>query len=496
MSRQVKTTGAALSRTQKPVTVTSVQAGDGLQNVVAGLGTDRDKMSYGSYELPRLLLRQELENMYRSSWLAKRIINAVADDMTREWRTVIFDDDDDKRQFAIEKAEKKLRVRPQINEALRLSRLYGGALVIIGTKDKDMSKPLNPETIRKGDLQWLRVVDRWRIASGPVRTTDLASPNFGLPEHYILAESTVQVHHSRVLRFDGQKLPYFAWMQNGMWHDSELQHVIDSIMNADTTSKGIATMLFEANVDVVTSEGLSDAVATKEGEARVTKRFQLAAMMKSFNRMLLLDGGETYEKKSNQFANLDKIWLQFMVDVCGAADIPMTRLFGQSAAGLNATGDNDVRNYYDMISAKQEAELRAQLEYLDEILVRSELGTMPDDYRFDFNSLWQMSDSEMATIQKTRAERDQIYLNAGVVTEGVVARELKEDGTYKNLTDEDIELAEELAEAAPDPTLPMPGQLPPGAPAAPVAGQQGSGTKAPIAAPAGPTPAPAKGKEE
>jgi hypothetical protein len=121
---------------------------------------------------------------------------------------------------------------------------------------------------------------------------------------------------------------------------------------------------------------------------------------------------------------------------------------------------------------------------------------MPDDYRFDFNSLWQMSDSEMATIQKTRAERDQIYLQAGVVTEGVVARELKEDGTYKNLTDEDIKLAEELAEAAPDPVLPMPGQLPQGAPAAPVAGQQGSGTKAPIAAPAGPTPAPAKGKEE
>ena len=471
MARNVKTVGAALSRTGKPVAL--VEASDGLQNFVAGLGTDRDKMTAGRYELPRVLPRSELENMYRSSWLAKRIINAVADDMTREWRTVIFDDEDDERQFAIEKAEKKLRVRPQVNEALRLARLYGGSLIIIGTKDKDMSKPLNPEAVKKGDLLWLRTIERWRVAAGPVRTTDLSSPNFGLPDFYMLAESSVQVHHTRVLRFDGQKLPYFAWMQNGMWHDSELQHVLDSIMNADTTSKGIATMLFEANVDVVTSEGLSDVLATKDGEARLTKRFQLAAMMKSFNRMLLLDGTETYEKKSNQFANLDKIWLQFMVDVCGAADIPMTRLFGQSAAGLNATGDNDVRNYYDMVSAKQESELRAQLEYLDEVLVRSELGTMPDDYRFDFNSLWQMSDAETATIQKTRAERDQIYLNAGVVTEGVVARELKEDGTYKNLTDEDIELAEELSEAAPDPVLV------PGAPVQPGAAQPPQGQQTP-----------------
>jgi hypothetical protein len=126
-----------------------------------------------------------------------------------------------------------------------------------------------------------------------------------------------------------------------------------------------------------------------------------------------------------------------------------------------------------MVSAKQESELRAQLEYLDEVLVRSELGTMPDDYRFDFNSLWQMSDAETATIQKTRAERDQIYLNAGVVTEGVVARELKEDGTYKNLTDEDIELAEELSEAAPDPVLV------PGAPVQPGAAQPPQGQQTP-----------------
>ena len=90
----------------------------------------------------------------------------------------------------------------------------------------------------------------------------------------------------------------------------------------------------------------------KTGEAVLTKRFQVAALLKSFNRMLLLDGTESYEKKQNSFANLDKVIQQFMIDVSGAADIPMTRLFGTSATGMNATGDNDVRNYYDMVSAK------------------------------------------------------------------------------------------------------------------------------------------------
>lgn len=112
---------------------------------------------------------------------------------------------------------------------------------------------------------------------------------------------------------------------------------------------------------------------------------------------------------------------------------------------MNATGDNDVRNYYDMVSAKQEAELRPQLEYLYEVLVRSELGHMPDDFRFDFNPLWQLSEKDQADVEKARAERDEKYINLGVVSETLVAKELKERGTYRNMTDDDIELVEELS---------------------------------------------------
>ena len=434
--RKVKTADAALAMTRQPV-------GDGLENVVAGLGTDRDKRSYSVWADPRILTRQELENMYRGSWLAKKIVNAVADDMTREWLHVTFDGEE--LGTTIEQAEKRFALKRKTNEALKWSRLYGGAVIIIGTRDRNLAKPLDVKNVRKGDLRYLHVVDRWRVSPAGSLNRDLESPNFGMPDSYVLAESTVQVHHTRVLRFNGEKLPYFAWLRNAMWDDSVLQHVMDSLMNCDTTTQAIATMMFESNVDVVKSEGLADVLARKDGEAVLTKRFQVAALLKSFNRMLLLDGTESYEKKQNSFANLDKVIQQFMIDVSGAADIPMTRLFGQSAAGLNATGDNDVRNYYDMVSAKQEAELRPQLEYLYEVLVRSELGHMPEDFRFDFNPLWQLSETEQATVEKTRAERDQVYLNAGVVTEALVVWELKERGTYRNMTDDDIELVEELS---------------------------------------------------
>lgn len=453
MKRNVKTASAALARTTRPVVA------DGLENVVAGLGTERDKRSFTQYGFARHLSRIELENMYRTSWLAKKIVNVVADDMTRAWRRHVFDDESGEMMFAVEQVEKALFVRAKINEALRWARLYGGALIVIGVNGESPAAPLNLDTIRRGSLRWLHVLDRHRVSASGVLTTDLDSPNFGKPEHYTVAESSVVVHHTRVLRFDGQPLPYFAWEKNERWGDSELQHLFDSLSNADTSTAAVASMLFEANVDVVKAEGLADLVSTRGGEEKLIKRFQTAAVLKSFNRMLLLDGQESYEKKGNNFSGLDKVMQQFMQDVSGAADIPVTRLYGQVPGGLNASGDSEIRNYYDSIKAKQEAILCPQLDLLDEILIRSALGRMPDDYRYELGSLWQMSDKEKSEIEKNRAERDAKYLDMGVISEGVIAADLKEAGTYKNLTDEDVELAYELAEKVdeedpPDPENP------------------------------------------
>lgn len=489
--RKAKTLGTALTR-GKPVrafdAVASVaDAGMGsLQNVVAGLGTDRDKMSYTGYVMPYSMSEAQLAAIYRGSWLARKTVDIPAEDMTREWRTVKFDAPTrtggkpkarkrDTRMFDIEKAEKKLNVRAKFEEALRWGRLYGGAALIMGTKEM-LDTPLVPDNVKKDDLQYLLVVDRHRMGGTGLLVKDPADPHFGTPEFYILAESSLRVHHSRIIRFGGNPVPWQVWINNDRWDDSVLQTPYDAMRNADTTSAAVATMMFEANVDVIKAEELGNILAKKNGEAILTKRFQTSQLLKSFNRTLLLDATETYEKKSNNFANLDAILTKFMQNYCGAVDIPMTRFYGQSATGLNATGDNDIRNYYDSVSAKQNLQLRPQLDAFDEVFIRSVLGAMPDDFRYEFNSLWQMSDKETADIQKVNADRDKIYIDAGVILEGTVAKDLKENGVYKNLTDEDVEMVDDLSREAfqePEPAidpatgLPVPPAGPPAAPGAP-----------------------------
>lgn len=445
--RKVKTPEAALSLTVRPVT-------DGIENLVAGLGNARDKRSYTNYQQVIQKSQPELDNIFRGSWLAKRVVNTIPEDMVREWVYVKFDDTQKENQKVIEKIEKKLSVKAKIKEALSWSRLYGGSVIVIGIKGQTspeaFMQPLNIAAIKKDQLQSLHVMDRWRVTGSPELTKDLGSLNFGLPEYYVLAESSVRIHHTRVIRFNGDKVPYFAWHKNGRWDDSSLQHVFDSLLNADTSTQSVSSMLFEATVDVISVENLAEIISSKNGESNIVKRFQLASLMKSINRVLLIDGKETFTKHQINFSNIDKIIDKFMDDVCGATEIPRTRLFGQSPGGMQSTGQGELRNYYDMISNKQQLELAPQLEYLYMIIAMSGLGSLPDDFEIIFNPLWQLSETEQATVDKTNSERDKAYLEMGVINEGVIARELKEKGIYRTMTDEDVALAEELALAAPD----------------------------------------------
>jgi phage-related protein (TIGR01555 family) len=92
------------------------------------------------------------------------------------------------------------------------------------------------------------------------------------------------------------------------------------------------------------------------------ERFRLGDHLKSFNNMLLLDEMEKFERKATSFAGLPELMNKFMLHVAAAADIPVTRLFGQSAMGLNATGEGDERNYHERITSDQENRFGPALE--------------------------------------------------------------------------------------------------------------------------------------
>ncbi len=122
------------------------------------------------------------------------------------------------------------------------------------------------------------------------------------------------------------------------------------------------------------------------------------------NGTLILDAEEEYDSKSAPLAGLTDILAAFMQIVSGAADIPVTRLLGQLPAGLNATGDGDMKNYHDRIQAIQELDFTPAMSRLDECLIRSATGVRDPDIYYAWAPPEQMSEKEKADMFKTKAD--------------------------------------------------------------------------------------------
>jgi len=397
---------------------------DGLVNIASGLGLGRGKRDYNRFVADRLMGYAELEAAYNSNWIARQIVDIPADDMTREWRTIKCQDADE-----IRKEEDRLSLQACVNEALSWSRLYGGGAILPIT-NQDFEKPFRPELIRKGDVQRLMVFDRWDLIPHAINTWDVLADNYLQPEFYTLYQGSQKIHWTHFIRFVGAKVPRRQRVLLQGWGDSQLRRCLEDIKDTVAAKDGIAELMQSANVDVITREGLSEDL-TSDQEDEIIKRYTLFDQMKSILHTALLDSEEKLDRLTLNLSGVAPVIETLMVWISGAADIPVTRLFGRSAAGLNATGEGDLKNYYDSIRSQQTSQLDRPMAKLDEIMVRSALGNMPDDYNYDWNRLTQPNHKEEAEARKIEAETDVILLDAGVVGRSQVMRRLESDEVYQ-----------------------------------------------------------------
>ena len=415
---------------------------DTLTNLVANLATTRDKNSYNEFvEGTDISLdRETCDTIYRFHWMAK-VVDIPAYDMTRQWRLWHSDSKKPTDIKLITAEEKRLDYKAKIQEALTWGNLYGGCAVVISVDGHgDSSTELNIKDIRKGQLKSLYVIDRHRIfPQCQTLITDPYGGYYGDPELYMLANSTQLVHRSRIVKFIGKKVPFWPKQRLLWWGDSVLNRLYETFKNTESVIGSIASMVHETNIDVISVEGLADKLAS-EGDENVQKRFMLMALMKSINNMMLLDNTESYERKSMEFKALPELMQKFLELLSAATDIPATRFLGKSPDGMNATGEGDLNNYYDMISGKQESDLEPQLRYLDEAMIRSLFGDYPKDLDWEFNPLWQMSDTNQANLNKVKTESLLNLQMLGVPDEAIL-KDIQEMELSNNLTEELINTA-------------------------------------------------------
>lgn len=391
---------------------------DSLQNLVAGLGTARDKASHSHYAIPEMD-DQQLLNAFRGSWTAQKGVSIPAVDACRNWRNWQAD----KAQIElIEAEEDRLNVKGKILEALLKARLFGGAAVFIGTGERDTASELNPDRIGKGGIKYLTVMTRRQLSATEIEQ-DPQSPRFGKPKAYRLPGSTVEIHPSRLVIFIGVPHPDPELnVGTGFgWGDSVLLAAMPAVRHYDETVANVVSLVYEAKIDVINIPNLMSSLQDKNYKDQLLQRLRLAATAKGINGTLILDGNETHSSKSASFGTLPDVIAKTEQGVAGAFDIPGTRMFGQSSTGLGANGEENTRNYYDNVASRQKLEIKPAMSVLDEGLIRSALGSRPKEVHYTWAPLWQATAKERADIGKTTADTIKALKDSGLFPEDALS---------------------------------------------------------------------------
>lgn len=431
---------------------TGVMTLDAFSNPLFRLGYgSQSPLEATEYPLTRMTDNYALLNsLYRDNWVVQNVVGLMVDDMLREWyklRGSLAPEYLDE----LARVERVTQLRASLNEGLRWGRLYGGAagLILIRGQESMLDQPLDLETIMPGSFAGLMILDRWSgIVPDMELVTDMGDPDRDLPKYYTVnnAEGRIvaRVHHSRIVRFTGRELPYLERIAELYWGESEVEALYKDVVAHDNVSANIAALTFRANIDTMEVNNLEQlmAVGSTEQQNRFWRVMQAQSVMKSNFGYQLINKGDQIKNTQFTFTGLDDVYESMCLNLCGASHYPMTKLFGRSPAGLDSTGEGDLKNYYDYVNAQREAKLRPALERLLPVMAMSAWGAVPDDLQIDFPPLWTPTAKEVADIAKAKAEAIVSTYQAGLLHVDTAQKELKklenETGMWGSISDEEI----------------------------------------------------------
>ena len=409
-----------INSTTKNPTIDNVAKYDAFQNAVTGFGDIYDNTSKISFSGSASLGQSELEDLYRHDWISRRIVEAIPDDALRQWVTFSDNKNIDELKNKIQDFDIKKKVR----KALYLSRLYGGAVMILVTKNGlGLETPLRDTE----DITCINILDRYQMQILS-EYSDPFNVNFGEPEIYQLNASSRRsrltntktinnlrktIHESRLIRIDGNFLPDNCKNANDGWYDSVLNSINTALQQCGLSLQSGSQLVQDFVTKVLKIPNLVELIAADNYET-IQARIQFALGNLSQAGIALVGADEEFDKIQTPITGLVDLINIFLDVVSGASGIPKSRLFSQTL-GVLAGASETTRNYYDFINQYQQDELYPALSKIFKLLNNG------NKVNFSFNPLWIPTQKESAEIHEIQMKADTGYINAQVITPEEVA---------------------------------------------------------------------------
>lgn len=398
---------------------------DNWSNSIANINANNGLSQYNEYLLNRLSYAECA--FLASDSIINNAITKYSNEILRKGGDIIINCDDldikDSLRGKLEKRLQELNFTSVLNEAIKTSLSFGGALIFIDVNAKDLTEPLYDKAkfLSKNKIQGLRVVPPYLCGASEAETANPLNADFMKPKKWFIAGNSGVVDSSRVIplvMFDAPSLikPLFNFFGISL-----TQFMKSYVASADIARQSLSDMLLRFRSEIIKS----DLIKINPNEA--VSRAKAINKQKNNSALILLTKDEEYIQSITPLSGLDKLIAQLQENVAVAARLPSVKLLGLTPSGFNATGDFDLASYYDEIMSLQNSTIKPVIEQILNLLVR-EAGWDDISATYDFHILEKSSDLDKAQVKNLEIDFITKAVSAGILTDEQAFNYLKNKG--------------------------------------------------------------------
>ena len=377
-----------------------------------------------------------LQNIAQNGMI-RACIETVADDMTRAWIELQQEGDADdseaeERIQRLEKAMKRMDLQKTMHKAASMTGYFGGCLLYLdtGASGPQLKLPLSLEPYsleaKRGFLRGVRAIDPVNVFPGLYNAVDPLKEDYYVPQTWwVLGQ---EVHASRLIRVYANEPPLLFRPSYNFLGIPQAQILWDYVLhfqaNRDSVNRlmgKFSQLVFKTAMTDILTGGANDL-------SGLMARLQIMAQNRSNDGVIAVDkDAEDILKVETPISGVTDVVRQSLEIIAALNRTPAVKLLGISPSGFNATGESDIRNYYDHILSQQEKVLRPPLQRVLEALQMSLFGEVDKSLGFSFASLSETDENAKVLTQQAKINNLCAVLDRDIVSAEEVRQILVSD---------------------------------------------------------------------
>ena len=375
----------------------------------------------GYQHLSALALRAEFRNM----------ANSISTEITREWIELRSSETaGDETKAKVTELTQKLKdigLQQIIQRAAEQECLFGRAQLLISIKGHDLDTPLvlDKRTIKPDSFDKVTVVEPIWTSPQVWNSLRPQDSDFYRPAKWWMLGQPV--HATRLLTIITRQVPDMfkaAFNFSGISLSQLAEKYVEQWLRTKTS---VADLINNFSITALATSMDGVLIGSDDGEDLMNRADLFTAMRSNKGLMLLDKDREELVQVNTPLGGLHELQAQALEHLCSVSRIPAVILTGVSPSGLNASSEGEIRIFYDYISALQENFWRSPIDTILKVLQLSMYASVDPDISFGFVPLFQMNQTELASIRTADATNAQTYVNMGAVSAEEVRELLARD---------------------------------------------------------------------